>query len=141
MERKAEQSKKRFVSYSKCPFGSGEILTPPPLVFHEVRVPLNTALLAVQNLKGEGVFSGLDDDMDDMVHGLMGSLTMMEKAGTAWKYSCINSPGPKRCVVFQPNGERQVCSGRPPVRFPQEHSAGGHESSASNQRQWCPAGG
>jgi len=44
-----------------------------------VRVPLNTALLAVQNLEGENVFKGLDTDQGEMVHGLMGSLTMMEK--------------------------------------------------------------
>ena len=44
-----------------------------------MRVPLNTALLAVQNLEGENVFKGLDTDQGEMVHGLMGSLTMMEK--------------------------------------------------------------
>lgn len=44
-----------------------------------MRVPLNTALLAVQNLEGENVFKGLDKDQGEMVHGLMGSLTMMEK--------------------------------------------------------------
>lgn len=48
-------------------------------VFHEVRVPLNTALLAVQNLDGEGVFKNIDEDQADLVHGLMGSLAMMEK--------------------------------------------------------------
>lgn len=63
MERRAGDSKKRFVSY----------------IFHEVRVPLNTALLAVQNLEGEDVFKGLQEDQKEMVHGLMGSLTMMEK--------------------------------------------------------------
>ncbi|WRT66117.1 uncharacterized protein IL334_003070 [Kwoniella shivajii] len=63
MERRAADSKKRFVSY----------------IFHEVRVPLNTALLAVQNLEGENVFQGLAEDQSEMVHGLMGSLTMMEK--------------------------------------------------------------
>jgi len=52
-------------------------------VFHEVRVPLNTALLAVQNLEGELVFKGLHDDQEEMVHGLIGSLTMMEKV--SWK--------------------------------------------------------
>lgn len=63
MERKAEQTTKRFVSY----------------VLHEVRVPLNTALLAVQNLDGEGVFEDIGGDNLDMVHGLMSSLNMMEK--------------------------------------------------------------
>lgn len=63
LERRAADSKKRFVSY----------------IFHEVRVPLNTALLAVQNLDGEEVFKGLDGEQGEMVHGLMGSLSMMEK--------------------------------------------------------------
>ncbi|KLT43642.1 hypothetical protein CC85DRAFT_284354 [Cutaneotrichosporon oleaginosum] len=63
MERRAEHSKKQFVSY----------------IFHEVRVPLNTAMLAVQNLEGEGVLKGLDEDQEVMVHGLTSSLGMMEK--------------------------------------------------------------
>lgn len=63
-ERKASDSKKRFVSY----------------IFHEVRVPLNTALLAVQNLAGEHFFEKcVDEQQREMVDGLMGSLTMMEK--------------------------------------------------------------
>lgn len=49
------------------------------IVFHEVRVPLNTALLAVQNLEGEGVFENLCEDHTDMIYGLMGSLNVMEK--------------------------------------------------------------
>lgn len=49
------------------------------LVFHEVRVPLNTALLAVQNLEGEQVFKGLQEEQAEMAHGLVGSLSMMEK--------------------------------------------------------------
>lgn len=63
MEQKAQATKKSFVSY----------------IFHEVRVPLNTALLALQNLDGEDVFRDLDKDQAIMVNGLMGSLTMMEK--------------------------------------------------------------
>lgn len=63
MEQKAQATKKSFVSY----------------IFHEVRVPLNTALLALQNLDGEDVFKDLDKDQAIMVNGLMGSLTMMEK--------------------------------------------------------------
>jgi len=74
-ERRAADSKKRFVSYSKSLRTS---LANRP-VFHEVRVPLNTALLAVQNLDGEEVFQGLHEDQAEMVHGLMGSLSMMEK--------------------------------------------------------------
>lgn len=67
MERRAEHSKKQFVSY----------------IFHEVRVPLNTAMLAVQNLDGEGVFKPLDEDQGIMVHGLTSSLGMMEKVSAA----------------------------------------------------------
>lgn len=63
MERKASDSKRRFVSY----------------IFHEVRVPLNTALLAVQNLEGENVFRHVQADQGEMVHGLVRSLTTMEK--------------------------------------------------------------
>jgi signal transduction histidine kinase len=74
LERRSADSKKRFVSY----------------IFHEVRVPLNTALLAVQNLEGENVFGGLEEDQSEMVHGLMGSLTMMEKVGPSdtWDEWC-----------------------------------------------------
>ncbi|ODO08017.1 hypothetical protein I350_03600 [Cryptococcus amylolentus CBS 6273] len=63
MERRAADSKKRFVSY----------------IFHEVRVPLNTALLAVQNLQGEKVFDDVQHEQGEMVDGLISSLTMMEK--------------------------------------------------------------
>jgi len=63
LERKATESKKQFVSY----------------IFHEVRVPLNTALLAAQNLEAEGLFESLSVDHRDMIDGLMGSLDMMEK--------------------------------------------------------------
>jgi signal transduction histidine kinase len=66
MERRAEHSKKQFVSY----------------IFHEVRVPLNTAMLAVQNLKGEGVFRRLDQEEGIMMHGLTSSLGMMEKVSS-----------------------------------------------------------
>jgi signal transduction histidine kinase len=65
LERKANDSKRQFVSY----------------IFHEVRVPLNTATLATQNLEGEGVFASdrLSTDHRDMIDGLIGSLDMMEK--------------------------------------------------------------
>lgn len=62
-ERAASESKKRFVSY----------------IFHEVRVPLNSALLAYQNLLGEKVFSSANEDQKDMVTGLSSSLFTMEK--------------------------------------------------------------
>jgi hypothetical protein len=42
--------------------------------YSEVRVPLNTALLAVQNLENEGVYDAVDKDQRDMVDGLQASL-------------------------------------------------------------------
>ncbi|KAI5474272.1 histidine kinase, partial [Pseudohyphozyma bogoriensis] len=61
-ERKTMDSKRRFSSY----------------IFHEVRVPLNTALLAVQNLEGANVF---DKNSDQAVEyaALQGSLEMMSQ--------------------------------------------------------------
>ncbi|KZT61979.1 hypothetical protein CALCODRAFT_479467 [Calocera cornea HHB12733] len=59
-ERKESDSKKRFVSY----------------IFHEVRVPLNTALLAAQNLIGSG---GIKREDDVEFQALEGSLKMMSK--------------------------------------------------------------
>lgn len=44
-----------------------------------MRVPLNTALLAVQNLEGENVFRHVQAEQGEMVHGLVRSLTTMEK--------------------------------------------------------------
>lgn len=73
LEKKASDLTKRFVSYSASCLGY------PNIVFHEVRVPLNTALLSVQNLEGESLFDGFSDDQKEMVHGLTGSLSMMEK--------------------------------------------------------------
>ncbi|KAG9016710.1 hypothetical protein FRB90_002391, partial [Tulasnella sp. 427] len=58
-ESRAADSKKRFSSY----------------IFHEVRVPLNTALLAVQNMQATGQFS--QDDIE--YTALEGSLNMMSK--------------------------------------------------------------
>ena len=46
-------------------------------------MPLNTALLAVQNLEGEGVFRNMSEDHTDMIYGLMGSLNVMEKVRPA----------------------------------------------------------
>ncbi|EJU04144.1 hypothetical protein DACRYDRAFT_114545 [Dacryopinax primogenitus] len=59
-ERKESDSKKRFVSY----------------IFHEVRVPLNTALLASQNLIGSGA---IKKEEDVEFQALEGSLKMMSK--------------------------------------------------------------
>ncbi|KAI1791886.1 hypothetical protein LXA43DRAFT_888392 [Ganoderma leucocontextum] len=57
-ERKASDSKRRLTSY----------------VFHEVRVPLNTALLAVQNMQASGTVT-----QDIEFKALEGSLSMMSK--------------------------------------------------------------
>lgn len=55
-------SKRRFVSY----------------IFHEVRVPLNTALLSFQNLQNNSAFrENTDNELE--LHALEGSLTMMGK--------------------------------------------------------------
>ncbi|KZT58742.1 hypothetical protein CALCODRAFT_507897 [Calocera cornea HHB12733] len=61
LERRASDSKKRFVSY----------------IFHEVRVPLNTALLAVQNLAPDILSWRGKDDIE--FGALEGSLNMMSK--------------------------------------------------------------
>ncbi|KZO92222.1 hypothetical protein CALVIDRAFT_487979, partial [Calocera viscosa TUFC12733] len=61
LERRASDSKKRFVSY----------------IFHEVRVPLNTALLAVQNLAPDIMSWRGKDDIE--FGALEGSLNMMSK--------------------------------------------------------------
>ncbi|KAF9466155.1 hypothetical protein BDZ94DRAFT_249341 [Collybia nuda] len=59
-ERRAADSKRRLTSY----------------VFHEVRVPLNTALLAVQNMEASG---SVDKDQAIEFSALEGSLSMMSK--------------------------------------------------------------
>lgn len=59
-ERKTMDSKRRFSSY----------------IFHEVRVPLNTALLAVQNLEGANVFDKSSEHAEEYA-ALKGSLEMM----------------------------------------------------------------
>ncbi|GAA6025225.1 hypothetical protein JCM11491_004645 [Sporobolomyces phaffii] len=61
-ERKTMDAKRRFSSY----------------IFHEVRVPLNTALLAVQNLKGLNVFNANSDNAIEY-SALEGSLQMMSQ--------------------------------------------------------------
>lgn len=55
-------SKRRFSSY----------------IFHEVRVPLNTALLAVQNLEGANVFENNTEQAVEYM-ALQGSLSMMSQ--------------------------------------------------------------
>ncbi|TDL23697.1 hypothetical protein BD410DRAFT_720943 [Rickenella mellea] len=59
-ERKAADSKRRLTSY----------------VFHEVRVPLNTALIAVQNMDASGTVA---KDQEVEFKALEGSLSMMSK--------------------------------------------------------------
>lgn len=59
-ERKASDSKRRLTSY----------------VFHEVRVPLNTALLAVQNMEASGIVA---KSQEIEFKALEGSLSMMSK--------------------------------------------------------------
>ncbi|KAJ3034489.1 HisKA [Rhizophlyctis rosea] len=63
LEHKAADLKNRFVSY----------------IFHEIRVPLNTARLALENLCGEDLFGYCDDDQREVVDALSGSLGMMTK--------------------------------------------------------------
>lgn len=63
-ERKSNNSKRRFVSY----------------IFHEVRVPLNTALLALQTLESMDVFKqSAAKDCDIEFTALKGSLRMMSQ--------------------------------------------------------------
>lgn len=61
-EKKANNSKKRFISY----------------IFHEVRVPLNTAYLAFQNLQANGNF-GSDEDQMVEVYALESSLQQVQQ--------------------------------------------------------------
>lgn len=63
MERRALESKRQFFSY----------------IFHEVRVPLNTARLALANLHAEGAFLELQADQRDLILGLDSSMRLMEK--------------------------------------------------------------
>ena len=90
-------------------------MTDLKLVFHEVRVPLNTAMLSVQNLEGERLFDGFSEDQSDMVHGLTGSLSMMEKANpprsTAQRLSRLIA-GPQRRPFIQSHGKRDFHSGQ-----------------------------
>ncbi|KZT58102.1 hypothetical protein CALCODRAFT_468890 [Calocera cornea HHB12733] len=63
-ESHANNSKRRFVSY----------------IFHEVRVPLNTAALAFQNLKSAEAFKEDEADTHETeIHALEASLSMMQQ--------------------------------------------------------------
>lgn len=88
MERRAQDSKKRFVAY----------------IFHEVRVPLNTARLALSNLDAEGAFSTLPQDQRELLVGLDVSLRTMGKVSRTITELMA---GPQRCPLVQPHGKRQ----------------------------------
>lgn len=62
-EKKANASKRRFISY----------------IFHEVRVPLNTAYLAFQNLQGTAAFNDRDEDQMVEVYALESSLQQVQQ--------------------------------------------------------------
>lgn len=62
-EKRANNSKKRFISY----------------IFHEVRVPLNTAYLAFQNLQAGDSFDRRDDDQMVEVYALESSLQQVQQ--------------------------------------------------------------
>jgi signal transduction histidine kinase len=62
-EKKASNSKKRFISY----------------IFHEVRVPLNTAYLAFQNLQQTNGFNRQDEDQMVEVYALESSLQQVQQ--------------------------------------------------------------
>ncbi|KAM0752870.1 hypothetical protein T439DRAFT_323479 [Meredithblackwellia eburnea MCA 4105] len=63
-ESSANQAKRRFASY----------------LFHEVRVPLNTAMLAFQNLHSEGAFQDLEKGPQSLeIFALDSSLTTMQQ--------------------------------------------------------------
>ncbi|EJD41678.1 hypothetical protein AURDEDRAFT_105975 [Auricularia subglabra TFB-10046 SS5] len=62
-ESKASLAKRRFASY----------------IFHEVRVPLNTALLAFQNLQENNAFADYEESQNVEIHALEASLYMMQQ--------------------------------------------------------------
>ncbi|KZT34639.1 hypothetical protein SISSUDRAFT_1052488 [Sistotremastrum suecicum HHB10207 ss-3] len=90
-ERKAADSKRRLTSY----------------IFHEVRVPLNTAMLAVQNMEASGKLVR-DKDNDIEFSALEGSLSMMSKVLNdvldfnrldAGKFESVSKPYPLHTVI------------------------------------------
>lgn len=87
-ERKAADSKRRLTSY----------------VFHEVRVPLNTALLAVQNMEACGTVA---KEQEIEFSALEGSLSMMSKVlNDVLDFNRMDSG--KFESVFRPYGFHQV---------------------------------
>jgi signal transduction histidine kinase len=77
-EKRASDLNKRFISYSTS-YLTQFFPMLIDLVFHEVRVPLNTALLSVQNLEADDVFRNLPPSQEECVLGLSSSLALMEK--------------------------------------------------------------
>ncbi|KAI9001930.1 histidine kinase-like ATPase [Gaertneriomyces semiglobifer] len=61
-EQREAASKRRFVSY----------------IFHEIRVPFNTAVLGFHNMEDEGAFKGLDESQKGSLDAIRSSFTMME---------------------------------------------------------------
>jgi hypothetical protein len=61
-------------------------------------VPLNTALLSVQNLEADGTFRDIPEDQKECVVGLSSSLALMEKVSDSDRAShgeMTDCPGPK----------------------------------------------
>lgn len=99
-------------------------------MFHEIRLPLNTALLAVQSLEDEGATTILDLEHAAMIRGLTGSLGMMERVCTSdlpRRRHGADQAGFERCRVFHENGDGEGGFGISPlvqilaysIQFPQ----------------------
>ena len=55
----------------------------------------------MQNLDGENVFIGLQEEQAEMVHGLMGSLTLMEKVlNDVLSFNRMESGKVRRCHLL-----------------------------------------
>src|SRR5262245_45288363 len=69
-EKGAANSKKRFISCMLACFGSSRasLNFRNTDIFHEVRVPLNSALLAYQNLQANGAFTHCELDQGVEIH-------------------------------------------------------------------------
>ena len=80
-EKQAASSKRRFVSCPHRPLSQLLSITNIALtdIFHEVRVPLNSAMLAYQNLQSNEAFKPLQEDQAVEIHALEGSLTVMQQ--------------------------------------------------------------
>lgn len=86
-------------------------------------MPLNTATLAIQNLQGDGVFDCVSEDQNEMVHGLAGSLQLMEKVSETQvedpRILAETCAGPQRRPLVQQDGIGQILSSQSPIRFSQ----------------------